>query len=503
MPPVVNYQLLAGSGALLDVDELLKTVTISTGGAVDSIVFTPQATPPTPEEGQIYYDADTYGPVFVNDKTSSALNIGREAWRRGNNDTGVPITNGQIVYIDGAMAGLPDMVLAQANAYDTSRVVAMCTEATIADGLNGEFTRFGSVGSLDTSLCAVGTRLWLSPTIAGAFTDTEPSGSDFIIYIGQVLVQDATEGVIDFSPVVGSYAAEVNKITGYADRSEQTASFVDATRILTISPTGSEYVFYEDGAQYRKTTDSIEITDVEGLHLVYYDGGTLVELVNPNGGQIDQIIRTKPLTQFVGWNATDSVSYYIGFEFHGAPNVSGMSSLTHAYLHGVFGGQWLSGGALNTMDVDGSGNDETAAQFGIDSGMIVDEDLPFTPALRSSTATIPIWYLSGTGADIREITQENAGGTEFFPVLADPVTGRLLYNENSGGTWQLTACLDKDFVLCHIFATNDLSRPYVAVMGQETYTDKNKALAGAAVEILTLTSGQLPTPEFVAFATVI
>ncbi len=473
---------------------------------VETLTFDPQSSEPTPTAGMLHYSEDGQCMTFVNDKTGSALCIGREGWIRAENNTGVAITNGQIVYIDGADDGLPSVALAQANSYDTSRVIAMCTEASIADGTNGEFTRFGFVNDLNTSAYTVGTQLFLSDTVAGGFTSTEPTGSNFPASIGSVLIQHASTGRIDFTANISHHAAEVNRISGYASYNAQTASFNDGTRTLTITPDDTEYVFYQDGTQYRKTGDTYQIADTEGIHCIYYDGGTLTSAVNPHAGIIDTIIRTKVITQFVGWNATANTHYYLGSEFHGAPNVSGMSAMTHAYLHFVNGGRWISGGALNTMDIDGSGNDDTAAQFGIDTSGIVDEDIPFFPAGSASTAQIPIWYLDGANANIREATELSGG--EYYKVLTDTTagvgsTGRLVFNEFTGGAWQLTTVDDRDFVLCHIFACNDLARPYIAIIGQGEYDNKGDARDGAQVEILSLTTGALPTPEFVPFATVI
>ena len=474
--------------------------------SINELTFNPQSPDPTPEEGKTYYSDEGKCLQFINDKTGSSLCIGREGWIRAENNTGAAITNGQIVYIDGADNGLPSVALAQANSYDKSRVIAMCTEASIADGTDGEFTRFGFVNGLNTSAYTVGTQLYLSPTVAGGYTDTKPTGSSFVASIGSVLIQHATTGRVDFTANIGHHAAEVNRISGYADRSAQTAAFVDGTRTLTITPDDTEYIFYQDGVQYRKTGDTYQIADTEGVHCIYYDAGSLTSIVNPNNRQIDVIIRTKVISQFVGWNATAKTSYYLGDEFHGAPNVSGMSAMTHAYLHFINGAKWISGGALNTMDTDGSGDDDTAAQFGIDTAGIVDEDLPFFPAGVSSVAQIPIWYLDGANANIRVATELSGG--EYYRVLTDTTagvgaTGRLVYNQYTGGAWQLTVAADNDYVLCHIFACNDLTRPFIAIIGQETYASVGTAREGAEDEILNLTTGQLPTPEFVPFATVI
>jgi hypothetical protein len=80
-------------------------------------------------------------------------------------------------------------------------------------------------------------------------------------------------------------------------------------------------------------------------------------------------------------------------------------------------------------------------------------------------------------------------------------SARLAFNEFTGGAWQLTQVTDGDFVLCHVFATNDIETPFVAIAGINQYANIPAARAGAESEISSLSG--LPFAEFVAVGTVI
>jgi hypothetical protein len=78
---------------------------------------------------------------------------------------------------------------------------------------------------------------------------------------------------------------------------------------FTIAPIGDDFHFYQLGVQYRKyTSEDLELSDVEGVHLLYYDLGVLTEVVNPNDGVVDDIIRNKVVVAQIYWD-TDSNNY--------------------------------------------------------------------------------------------------------------------------------------------------------------------------------------------------
>jgi hypothetical protein len=111
------------------------------------------------------------------------------------NKTGVTITNGQLVYVDGAQGSRPTIALAKADSPSTSYVIAMATH-DIANNATGYVTVFGLVRDIDTASFAAGTELFLSDSVAGEYTGTAPTAPSFAISVGTVLFQNVSSGIV-------------------------------------------------------------------------------------------------------------------------------------------------------------------------------------------------------------------------------------------------------------------------------------------------------------------
>jgi hypothetical protein len=284
---------------------------------------------------------------------------------------------------------------------------------------------------------------------------------------------------------------------GFPNRTDSVVTFDDATRTLTIAPTGASFQFYVLTVLYtRSSPENIQISDTEGLHFIFYDQtGTLAE----STAFFPEIITEDALVAVVYWDVSAQEAILFAEERHG----STMDSQTHIYNHLTFGTRYGNGLALGDLDVDGNGDDASAAQFSVAGGSIWDEDIELTiangsPQTLSPVASIPVYYRTGANGDWNKST----------PAIAPIVTtgtGRAAWNEEVGGVWQLTEVGNNDFVLAHIFATGDKTNPIIAIMGQEDYATTGQARDGAEVEIRQLQLGGLDdlSPEFLAVATVI
>lgn len=471
--------------------------------AQDYIDYTPQVTPPSETEGRLYFDDTKQNLVLFNDATGTAHDIGREVRApRAVNNTGVAITNGQVVYISGASGSSPEVSLARADTFDTSRVIAMCTEASVADATSGEFTTFGCVGGLNTSAYSPGDKLYLSESTAGAFTGTAPDGEYFKCEIGTVITSDASDGKVFFSPFTPELAAEVTRNKGWpaSNASESTLSFVDGTRTFTITPAVDEYHFYQEGTQYRKTSaESIIIADTTGSHFVYYDAGVLTEMVNPTTSQIDDLILNKVFVAYIYWNSTDAKAIIVAEERHKAQTMDGMTPKDHAYTHLHEGSRYVSGYTPANVGTGGSGNSNADAQFGIGSGALDDEDIRNLSDAIASTTGLRYYYRSGASGDWTYGT--NAGYS--FPVGATPLPQ---YNQNTGSTWQLTEASSGYFILLHVFGLNSIDTSINAgcVLGQSQYATIGAAQTAAEDDIYNFSRGEsFPFQEFIPVATFI
>ena len=136
--------------------------------------------------------------------------------------------------------------------------------------------------------------------------------------------------------------------TGFPNRTDSTMTFTDGTRLFSIDPVGDNFTYYINCQLYTTIGDSLTITDVEGLHYIYYVGAILTEAVNPTNAAISAIITDNAWVTTIYWDATNNLGIYVGEERHGLV----MDGETHVNLHFTRGLQWMSGLALNTIDAD-------------------------------------------------------------------------------------------------------------------------------------------------------
>jgi len=266
---------------------------------------------------------------------------------------------------------------------------------------------------------------------------------------------------------------------GFVSSKLCTISFNDTNRTITLIPVSVDFSFYQNDELYTKTTDSLQLPDSEGLFIVYYNLGALAYVLNPDYAQIDVIIKNNPTVAYVYWNFTDKKSEYIGNELHSV----GIDSNIHAYLHSTLGTRYLSGLDMIIPAIDSSGADDADAQFDVNTGAFRDEDIYFQHSVRGYSVGFTIAYLSGTTASPKLRTEIRTG----YSVLSAG-TGRLAFNDISGGNHVLSEANNGGFVLCHLIAVNEntSSKRIIAFTGQSQYTNITSARNGALSEIKSL-----------------
>ena len=284
-----------------------------------------------------------------------------------------------------------------------------------------------------------------------------------------------------------------NEPTGFPDITTSVFGFDNASRTYTISAIGSEFSNYQLGIKYTYTTpQSAQIPDTEGTWYIYFDQGILN--VSNVSSDLSSIVKTKVMTSIVYWDATNNEHIYLAEERHGVT----MDGVTHLYLHQTEGTKWISGISMDSFDVDGNGDDDSSAMFNVNTGQIADEDLYITTAAVSSTS-IPIFYKDGaSGYWRRDLASSIAP-------IKNAVAGdnRAAWNEYTGGVWTQTEVANLNFVLVHIFATNDANQPIISIQGQADYNNIITAREGATVELNNLVTTGLPFKEFIPIGTII
>lgn len=113
------------------------------------------------------------------------------------NDDVSTMSIGTIVYISGANGNNVLIKRAQADDEMTSSKTFGMVMESIAAGVDGKVALNGTVKNVNTNGTPAGTALWLSPTVAGAFTATKPTQPDHSVFIGWVAREQTNNGRIE------------------------------------------------------------------------------------------------------------------------------------------------------------------------------------------------------------------------------------------------------------------------------------------------------------------
>lgn len=283
---------------------------------------------------------------------------------------------------------------------------------------------------------------------------------------------------------------DIEQPVGIKSAATLSISVNDASRTLTATPVGTCVCFIKGKRVEITTPKTANWTNAHGLHYFY---------INASGDLIvtttftESIITEFAFVSIVYWDFAAQKHIYFADERHGIK----MSPVTHAYLHRTRGAAFDNGGRLLNFVVDGAGNLATHAQFTSNFGVIWDEDIRIAYPAQTQ---IPVFYRSGP-------TNWKRKDADAYPVIRSGqegyvgAGGLLPYNNFDGTNWSLTQVDNNKFVLVHIFATNDIEYPVVAIQGQAQYNSKSEARDAAVTEIRNISG--LPVAEFCPLGSVI
>lgn len=179
-------------------------------GASPYLNFTP-TTAPAYVEGRVFYDSASHTLSYYNDNSEMTVNIAQENVVRVRNQTGSTIPDGTVVYVNGATGNTPTISLALATAFTTADIIGVTTTSIANNGF-GYVTISGLVNGLNLSAFTEGQAVFVSPTVPGAFTATEPVAPNYSVQVGVVLRANPANGTLLVSVQVIS--TEVSHIVG-------------------------------------------------------------------------------------------------------------------------------------------------------------------------------------------------------------------------------------------------------------------------------------------------
>lgn len=281
---------------------------------------------------------------------------------------------------------------------------------------------------------------------------------------------------------------------GFVSQNDTVIDFNNSTRTLTISPSGSEYRYYVKGKRFTRTQPvSVSIEDSSGLWFVYFDTtGAIQSSKTPWN-----LFTTAPIC-IIYWNATMAAAQFIGEERH----MCTMDPATHEYMHHTEGTRYRGGLVAGNYTLIGAGDSDADVQLSISDGSIQDEDIVINikhaavPTAKfeqnlTAPAKLPVMHRSGASW-VKDVST-------VYPVKLS--VDRIAYNTLNAGSWVIQQADEGKYVVMYIVATNALSDPVVAIMGQRQDDSIDEAKQNN--DFAKLVWGDMPFSEFKALYRVI
>lgn len=186
---------------------------------------TPTNTPGT--DGSVFWDSGD-GTLQLQMKGGATQKVGMNTFARVYNDSGVQLVKGEVVYISGAQGNRIAAKKAQANTESTAKNTFAIVVETIAIGAEGTVITEGPLYQLNTLGLTAGATLYLSPTTAGGYTETQPQAPNHLVIIGFVERVHATVGSIYVKISNGFELEELHDV----DLTESKTTPIDADALL-------------------------------------------------------------------------------------------------------------------------------------------------------------------------------------------------------------------------------------------------------------------------------
>jgi hypothetical protein len=270
-----------------------------------------------------------------------------------------------------------------------------------------------------------------------------------------------------FNPFTGTLDVDTDSLstlatitshyTGWAERTTTTLTWNNTT--YTLSVTGTDFPFYIDGVKYTTSALTKQITDVTGLYWFWI---TVVAGVPTLNASTTAPGFDKCLTATVYWNTTTNVGI-LSDERHWM----GRDMWNHEYLHETVGARYHTGMTIAPTDTT----------FSITAGDMYDEDIEHK---LSNSTTCKVMY-KNRSADWE--WDDNS-------VLLYKLNGTSMRYNNVNA---LADVPNASYVAMWVFATNNITTPFMSIIGQRTDTTIANARTNNTPNSLSF--GSLPSAE--------
>ena len=147
------------------------------------------------------------------------------------NKTGATLTKGTVVYINDGQGNLPAVTKAIATGDSTSAQTFGVVQSDITNNNNGYVVIAGGLDNMNTQGLGVGTQLYLSSSTAGAYTITKQYAPNHLVYIGVVVRDHPTQGVIEIRIQNGYEMDELHNVAAQTPSNNDALFYETATSL--------------------------------------------------------------------------------------------------------------------------------------------------------------------------------------------------------------------------------------------------------------------------------
>lgn len=388
---------------------LATAATLNNPTVSDYTIYTP-TTAPTYAEGRVFYDSTAHTLNYYNDNSQMSVNIGQEQIVRVRNQTGSTIPDGTVVYISGATGQTPLVTKAIATSYTTADVIGVTTTDITNNGF-GYVTINGTVNGLDTSAFSDGAAVYLSASVAGAYTATEPVAPNYSIQIGVITYSHGVNGKLLVS--IQTKSVEVQHIIGTLPiASGGTNGTATPTAGAIAYGTGTAYAFSSAGTSGQVLTSAGSGAPTWTTPTAY---ATVTDDTTTNATRYPLFAAatsgnlTTEYTSSTKYQFNPSTGVLTATQFSGSG--AGLTSIPNAAL-------------TNSSVTIGSTSVALGATVTTFAGLVSVTSTTFVGALtgNASTATSATTATNATNTAITDDTSTNA---TFYPTFVSNTTGNL------------------------------------------------------------------------------
>jgi hypothetical protein len=283
-----TYQTLAG---------------MSSYAPIASPVFTGDARAVTATLGD--NDTSIATTAFVQAALAGSTAIAKSLEVEVRNQSGASIPAGSVVYISGATGNKPLITLSQANNDANSAQTMGFTKTAIANNATGFVIVRGECENLNTSGLTEGVQLYLSPTVAGAYTTTKPSAPQHLVYVGIVIRSHPTLGTILVAVQNGYELNELHDVAINSVADNNLLAYESSTTLwknksfstlglLTSATAATTYYLQSNPASYQT------VGDLSAALSAYLLSSTAASTYYPLVGNPSNFLTSAPVTSVAG-----------------------------------------------------------------------------------------------------------------------------------------------------------------------------------------------------------